>query len=419
MTRPILLTGPTSRLRTMAGCAAIALCLASAVQAAPPRAARPAAAQPPVAQDEWSSEVVVLQTSTDPDNPGSFSPGGIWRREWNDWFGPADMPADLRRRELDTVSLVALDVGVDGKVEGCRVVGPSEDVRLDRAACRILTERGRFPISYEGPARPARAKRVMAIKWETISAEARAARNRMPTMAPVPPPPPPPASRNAWPRLFHPGGLTPVSLPGIQSDYPVNAGRPKEGTVSLDLRVSGPGGIIGCEIGVGSGNKALDEAACRVARRLDLRYASPCEACGEERLPLQVVWRKRGSHIRLPLATPYRDPGPPIPRDPADSRTASAYRIIPRLLAPDLSPADFASLPDKSHGVRIVQARVSVDSNGRATDCAIRTSSGNAAIDQRICELLVKRGRFLPRTDVFGDPVPSGVPLSIDLGVLL
>jgi outer membrane biosynthesis protein TonB len=330
------------------------------------------------------------------------------------------MPPDLRGRNLDTRTYVALDVDAEGKVAGCRVVKPSEDKRLDAVACRLLSERGRFGISYEGPGKPAPATRIMSVRWETIDSAERARRARMP-IAVAPPAPPPPrfgASR-VWPKLFHSDRLRPVSLPAIQADYPQGPDRPKEGIVSLDLLVSGPAGITGCEIGVGSGNAALDEAACRVARRLDLRYARTCEYCGEDRLPLQIVWRKRGSHIRLPLAMPSSRGGPPMLRDPADTRVATAYRLQARAISPAISPADFAKLPDKSHSVRSLRIILSIGANGRTAGCAIQTSSGNPAIDRRMCELLVRRARFEPRTDVFGDPVPSTQTLWIDLNTLL
>jgi len=412
-----LFGSPGAAVRTLTSCLAIACGLTSAASAAPPR---PGAREQAAPREPWVSEVVVLQPSSDPDKPDSFTPYGLWRKAWNSWIGPADMPADLRGRTLNTISFVALDVDAHGKVTGCRVARPSEDKRLDEIACRLLTERGRFDISYEGPGKPTAATRIMSVRWETLDAETRARRDRMPiAMAPPAPPAPTFAGGRVWPRLFHSERVAPVSLPAIQADYPRNAGRPKDGIVSLDLLVTGPGGITGCEIGIGSGNPALDEAACRVARRLDLRYARPCDACGENRLPLQIVWRKRGSHIRLPLVTPYYRAGLPMLRDPADSRTATTFRIAARALAPAASRSDFADLPDKSHPVRTIRINLSIGVDGRTTGCTVQTSSGNPAIDQRVCEWLYKKARFEPRTDVFGDPVPSQRSFGLDLNTLL
>ena len=86
-----------------------------------------------------------------------------------------------------------------------------------------------------------------------------------------------------------------------------------------------------------------------------------------------------------------------------------------RLLAPALSRSDFAKLADRSHPKTHIQVELSVDVRGRTTSCRPTFTSGNAAIDQRICELLVKHARFTQRTDVFGDPAADTVPLSIDL----
>jgi TonB family protein len=260
----------------------------------------------------------------------------------------------------------------------------------------------------------------MAVRWQTMdAATAEAERKRIRNVpAPAPPPPPRFFGSRLWPRFDQEDRVVPISLPAIQVDYPKPAGRPGEGMVSLDLIVSAAAGISGCEIGIGSGNPALDEAACRVARRLDLRYIRPCFSCADTRLPLQVVWRKRGSHIRLPLPSPYAARDRTILRDPADTRIATTYSNRPQGLGPALATADFARLADRTHSSSHVRVDLSIDGDGRTSACRVLASSGNPAIDRRTCDLLVKRARFQPPTDIFGDPRPSTQTLWINLSMI-
>ena len=40
--------------------------------------------------------------------------------------------------------MIALTVGTDGRVKGCRIVRPSPDPEADAITCRLATERFRF-----------------------------------------------------------------------------------------------------------------------------------------------------------------------------------------------------------------------------------------------------------------------------------
>jgi hypothetical protein len=186
---------------------------------------------------------------------------------------------------------------------------------------------------------------------------------------------------------------------------------------SLDILVSRTGGITGCEIGVGSGNPALDEAACRVASGLDLVYRGRCEDCGDQRQPLQVVWRRRhGSHIRFPLLSRY-DHGPALPRDAADTRTASHYEAFERHLLPPADAPDEPPPPDRTYRNAQVRLAYSLGPDGRVATCQVAVSSGNAALDQWLCRRISRRVQFTSRTDIFGDPAPSAElrPIALDL----
>lgn len=48
---------------------------------------------------------------------------------------------------------------------------------------------------------------------------------------------------------------------------------------------------------------------------------------------------------------------------------------------------------------------LTVDSAGHPTRCDIRQSSGHAALDNAVCQALMRRARFSPGRDLYGKPV--------------
>lgn len=80
-------------------------------------------------------------------------------------------PSALRAGEQGTVRYT-LEIGADGRVHGCRVTQSSGSARLDSAACRIMTERGRFTPAIDSNGNPAPSQEVQAVAW-SIPAEAR------------------------------------------------------------------------------------------------------------------------------------------------------------------------------------------------------------------------------------------------------
>ena len=376
-----------------------------------------AAAQAPSAM---SVEIRIMRSEArfadEPDPQPRPRPGGVSYRSWQSWITPADLPEELRTRPLDSATQLLIDIDPAGRATRCRIVAPSVDPRLDSLACALLPRRGTFEPAYLGPGRPVAGRWLMAVTWDVMPIEQREAEalNAPPAVGF----PPPLRGSTTWPRLAWSQHVRPVALPPIQDDYPA-AARGREGVVSLELTMSGPEGVTGCRIGVSAGDAALDEAACRVARRLELRYDDPCGVCFDNPLPLQIVWRARGSHIRLPLLSTSRSGRTaPLPRDPADDRTATFYRSFPQPLAFSLSRGDFRSLPVASLANRRPDAELSVDGEGRVTACRISRSTGVAAFDARICQLLQARQRYTPATDVFGDPVPATADRWLNLETL-
>ena len=55
-----------------------------------------------------------------------------------------DYPEGTREKRLGDYVIVALTVGTDGRVKGCRIHRPSRDSQADQITCRLASERFRF-----------------------------------------------------------------------------------------------------------------------------------------------------------------------------------------------------------------------------------------------------------------------------------
>jgi TonB family protein len=60
-----------------------------------------------------------------------------------------------------------------------------------------------------------------------------------------------------------------------------------------------------------------------------------------------------------------------------------------------------------------VIARVTVNAAGRATDCAVVATSGNAEIDASTCRGMLTRAHFRPALDAAGQPVPIAAVFTV------
>lgn len=383
------------------------LCGAAAIAFAVPAEAQ--SPQPPAAAPEesrWETGVYELYRSIEPAEGPARDLGTIATRltRWRPAPGIAasDVPDDLRRRPFSAFTIVSVEVDRAGAVTGCRVLRPSGQPRLDRLACERLRRLEGYAPLYVGPGHPAEAHWTYAIGFETIE-RGRGLSAFQP--APPSPPPPPPSSDyiGQWPRFGHAGELRPAALPGIQAMFPSGARR-REGTVSLDLVTTREGGIVECRIGVGSGDQALDQAACAAARQLDLRYEWPNLYAGRKSLPLQVVWRRAGgSHIRPPLLMPWQTRSAPMPRDPADPRTAT-HREREPLPEVTLTAQDLAGVQPLFPRSPYAFVGIDTDARGRIRQCRLEQPTGLPALDARLCRIVRARLVPAPRMDVFGDP---------------
>lgn len=69
---------------------------------------------------------------------------GAIPRHYESWITSNDYPAEIRRKLGRRSVKVALDVGEQGQVGGCKVVRSSGSRWLDRETCRLLRERAEF-----------------------------------------------------------------------------------------------------------------------------------------------------------------------------------------------------------------------------------------------------------------------------------
>jgi hypothetical protein len=368
----------------------------------------------------WTSQIAIQRD--DGLLEGRFEPSpDLFRIEDSEsWITPADMPPALRARAVDITSFVAVDVSAAGQPERCRILRPSANRRLDALACARLLARGRYGVRRPTPGQAVAWRWGMRVRWETLDraglARRQAEERRRGTVYSLnrswPDPGPVPDDR-AWPRIYWHGQLRPLALPAIQPAYPAPPGAPAEGIVGLDLLIDPALGITGCEVGVSSGNPLLDERACAVARGLRLAYAHPCDSwCEPERLPLQVVWAQRGSHIRFPLLSEH-NPGPEMPRDPADTRTVRHFNpfsgVQPPAGPPQPRPGDLGY-----REARPVYA-FEIDAGMHLVGCRTVRSTGNEALDRWLCHTLTSRMSFLPGTDAFGNAVARSGTVTLDL----
>ncbi|WP_374411288.1 TonB family protein [Novosphingobium colocasiae] len=76
-----------------------------------------------------------------------------------------DYPRDTRDLRIGDRVIVALTVGIDGRVTACRVIKPSRDAQADRITCRLATERFRFRPATDGGGRPVESTFGWQQKW--------------------------------------------------------------------------------------------------------------------------------------------------------------------------------------------------------------------------------------------------------------
>jgi len=88
---------------------------------------------------------------------GSGQGGGLAARATKiagDINSARDYPKKTRDLRIDDHVIVALAVGTDGRVKGCRISRASRDAEADRITCRLATERFRFKPALDAAGNP-------------------------------------------------------------------------------------------------------------------------------------------------------------------------------------------------------------------------------------------------------------------------
>ena len=323
---------------------------------------------------------------------------GYSRWDWRSWVTAADVPHDLQSRALDTSTYLEVDVDETGRVSNCIVLKPSSDARLDQIACRRIVQAGKFDVVYSAPGIRAAQRINIAVTWKTVPhVDPELRTQSLPIAAPPAPPLP-----SGWPRMAWRSGLGIVQFPDLQSFYPVHDHG--TGKTSIELTIAPDTGTTKCDVGVGSGDQGLDNAACVVAMKLPLRYDEPCTVCVRT-LPLQFVWLRHGSYIRVPLPTKGTYHPKFIKRDPADptpqAQTEPSRHIIS--VGPLVNAKDIAASSASNFRPSLW---LTIDETGKVTNCSINRSTGDLTLDARICGVMGKT-TYSVITDIFGDPVPN------------
>jgi protein TonB len=76
-----------------------------------------------------------------------------------------DYPPASRELRLGDYVIVALAVGADGRVKGCRIHRPSRDPQADQITCRLATERFRFRPATDSQGNPIEAIYGWQQRW--------------------------------------------------------------------------------------------------------------------------------------------------------------------------------------------------------------------------------------------------------------
>jgi protein TonB len=100
--------------------------------------------------------------------------------------------------------------------------------------------------------------------------------------------------------------------------------------------------------------------------------------------------------LRIPPPAPPAAPPPPRvqPKDPEPRGNPGNWA----------TPNDYPRRALREERAGTARFRVTVNTEGRVTDCQITGSSGHPDLDEATCTQITRRGRFRPATDGEGQP---------------
>jgi TonB family protein len=95
----------------------------------------------------------------------------------------------------------------------------------------------------------------------------------------------------------------------------------------------------------------------------------------------------------------------------------AALRALRRLPATTnlygLRPEDYPTQANRAHVAGETVVRMTVSAEGRATECAVVATSGNAALDAATCRVILARARFTPALDADGRPTTIRIATAV------
>lgn len=108
--------------------------------------------------------------------------------------------------------------------------------------------------------------------------------------------------------------------------------------------------------------------------------------------------------VSVPAPPPpvIHETAPPAPPPPAVSRKGEARGTPGEWVTPEDYPS--ADLRAENQGTTSFELAVGPD--GKATNCSVTNSSGFPSLDQKACQMLLRRSRFKPQLDGNGQPMP-------------
>ncbi len=111
----------------------------------------------------------------------------------------------------------------------------------------------------------------------------------------------------------------------------------------------------------------------------------------------------------VPIPPPAPPPPPPPPPPPSQAQAAQPRGNPGRWV----TNADYPSASIRANETGTAGFRLTVDANGRVSDCTITSSTGHSRLDSETCRQLRRRARFRPALDDAGNPTTGSYSSSI------
>lgn len=81
------------------------------------------------------------------------------------WVTSSDYPSAALRKGQTGIVGFQVDIGMDGRINGCRVTSSSGWADLDQATCRLVSRRARFNPATDGACQPALGSYSNRVRW--------------------------------------------------------------------------------------------------------------------------------------------------------------------------------------------------------------------------------------------------------------